>query len=299
MGLFDKFKEKQEEVVKQDLSKEETYGGPFIMHLLMKEKCQMPSKERMLEVMEKYFGDVDHFGDGEKINGFAIKKYQIPFKDAVMPPQLAIFECLSIDDFKIDTITRSQMWDCENSEEILEECKYHIVATDMMASAMENYMDRADLCMDFMEALVELFPECEAVLFQSSGKLFARDKIVGHQIPREDRFIYFAVNVRFFNIQGSEEHIVDSIGMSILFLPDVQYHFHDMDPNWVVNHAYNILSYIYGNNAPIKSGETIDGITEGRIDQNIQWKCQYENALIQPARELLDICMGEYAAGNR
>lgn len=140
MGLFDKFKQKQEEeVVQQDLTKEETYGGPFIMHLLMKEKCQMPSKERLLEVME-------------------------------------------------------------------------------------NYMDRADLSMDFMEALIELFPQCEAIFFQSSGKLIPRDKIVGHQIPRQDRFIYFAVNVRFFNIQGTEDSIVDSIGMSTLFLPDVQYH---------------------------------------------------------------------------
>jgi len=137
-----------------------------------------------------------------------------------------------------------------------------------MASAMENYMDRADLSMDFMEALMELFPQCEAVFFQSSGKLIPRDKIVNHQIPRQDRFIYFAVNVRFFNIQGTEDNIVDSIGMSKLFLPDVQYHFHDMNSNWVVNHAYNILSYIYANNAPIKSGETIDGITEGRMDQN-------------------------------
>ncbi|WP_235900832.1 DUF4261 domain-containing protein [Inconstantimicrobium porci] len=37
--------------------------------------------------------------------------------------------------------------------------------------------------------------------------------------------------------------------MSTLYLPDVQYHFHGVDPNWVVNHAYNLLSYIYDNNS--------------------------------------------------
>ena len=44
---------------------------------------------------------------------------------------------------------------------------------------------------------------------------------------------------------------------------------------------------------------TIDGIRNGMIVQDIQWKCQYEDALIQPARIVMDVCMGEYAAGNR
>lgn len=72
-----------------------------------------------------------------------------------------------------------------------------------------------------------------------------------------------------------------------------------MDPNWVVNHAYNVLSYIYDNENPIDSQATIDGITDGNMDRTVQWKCQYENALIQPTRGVLDICMNEYAAGER
>ena len=67
----------------------------------------------------------------------------------------------------------------------------------------------------------------------------------------------------------------------------------------MVNHAYNVLSYIYDNDNPIDSGETIDGIINGNMDRNVQWKCQYEKALIQPVREVLDICMNEYASGTR
>lgn len=50
---------------------------------------------------------------------------------------------------------------------------------------------------------------------------------------------------------------------------------------------------------PIKSGETIDGIRDGRICRDVQWRCQYENALIQPSRQVIDINMGEYASGRR
>ena len=67
--------------------------------------------------------------------------------------------------------------------------------------------------------------------------------------------------------------------MSTLFLPDLQYHFRGMDPNWVVNHAYNLASYILANDNPIEDGETVDGVENSQISRKIQWKCQYEEAL--------------------
>ena len=93
--------------------------------------------------------------------------------------------------------------------------------------------------------------------------------------------------------------LVDTLGLYAIGLPDVQYHFHDLDPNAVVNHAYNVAAYIFDKDASIKDGETIDGISEQGIDRNIQWKCQYERSLIQPDREVMDICPGEYASGER
>lgn len=300
MGIFGSGKkEKQEKnVIQQDLSQKEQPGLVFVMHLFMKEPCKMPEKDFMTEVMKKHLGDVDCFCYDDKVAGFAPKKYQVEFKDGSMPPQLMIMDCIKTEDFQIDEITRSQMWDCPESDEILSECKYHVVATDMLAGGME-YKDRADMLMDYMEALVEMYPTCVAVMFQTSGKMFTRDKIINHQIPKERRFLYFAVNVRFFNIQGTDDMMVDSLGMSTLYLPDLQYHFHGMDPNWVVNHAYNMLSYIYDNDCPIKSGETIDGVENGELSRNVQWKCQYEDSLIQPSRPVLDVCMGELAAGKR
>ena len=36
-----------------------------------------------------------------------------------------------------------------------------------------------------------------------------------------------------------------------------------------------------------------------RMDSDIKWKVQYEDSLIQPIREVIDINTGEYASGNR
>ena len=38
--------------------------------------------------------------------------------------------------------------------------------------------------------------------------------------------------------------LVDTLGMCLLFLPDLQYHFHGLDPNLMVNHACNTASYL-------------------------------------------------------
>ena len=168
----------------------------------------------------------------------------------------------------------------------------------MLAAALPA-LERANLDADFLDALAELYPTCEAFYFQNCGKLFLAEDVRSHQIEGPDRFIRFGVNVRFFNIEGTEDMLIDTVGMSTLFLPDLQYHFHGMDPNWVVNHAYNVTSYILANDNPIQDGETVDGVADGQMSREIQWKCQYEDSLIQPPRGVLDINMGEFAAGQR
>lgn len=124
------------------------------------------------------------------------------------------------------------------------------------------------------------------------------DDLRSFQGDGPDRFIRFGVNVRLFNIQGTKDMLVDTVGMGTLFLPDLQYHFHDMDPNQVVSHAYDLASYILENDNPIQDGETVDGVRDGRMCPELQWSCRYERALIQPPREVLDVHMGEYASGS-
>lgn len=297
MGLFDKvFKKK--EVLQQNLDEKVRPGAVFIMQLLFEEPCKMPEKELMNSVMQKHLGEIDNIAYEEKMAGFGVKKYVAEFKDAKASPQLMIMGCNKFDASKIGVMERSQMWDCDDSEQILNSCKYQVFATDMLAATL-HYKERAELDMDFLEALVEMYPQCKAVYFQNSGKLFTAESIREHSIPRESRFIHFAVNVRFFNIKDTNDMMVDSLGMNTLYLPDVQYHFHGMDQNWVVNHAYNVLSYIFNNENPIESGDPIDGIVNGAMSREVMWRCQYENALIQPVREVIDIFMNEYASGGR
>lgn len=312
MGLLDKLKKEkrgseekqhQEQQFQQSLMQKTDLqirpGGVFMVQLLMKEKCEMPSNERFTEILSKHLGKVEQYGDRKVSVMFAAHDYISEMKDASLPVTLMISDCEEFVQSSIDDFRRSQMWNCmSDRDQILSECKYQIFANDMLGGGL-SAKKRANMLMDYLEALVELYPQCEAVYNANSGKLIKADDIRKKEMTGIDRFIRYAVNVRFFNVEGTKDSVVDTLGLSLLYIEDLQYHFHDMDPNWVVGHAYTVASYLLNNDNPMKDGDTVDGIRNGMIVQDIQLKCQFEDALIQPARVVIDVCMDEYAAGNR
>ena len=260
----------------------------------------MKLRKKIQAILEKHIGEVERFTNEDGISGFSAKKYIVHYENdnKDVPAMLMISDCFEIEKPIMDDISITQTWDCPDAGQILEACKYQVIGNDMMAAGLPA-KQRAELLVGFIEALMEIFPGCKAVITESSKKMLTRDAIVNCDMTGGAKFIYYAVNVRFFNIQGSGDMMVDTVGMSTLFLPDLQYHFHGMDPNHVVNHAYNFLTYIFDNDNPMKPGDGIDGIKDGHMSMEIQWETQYEQALIQPVREVLDVNMGEYAAGNR
>ena len=282
-------------------------GGVFMVQLLMKEKCEMPSIQRIAEVLERHIGKVEAAEPQEKtakaMNGialFAAMDHIAKFSDGQGPVQVSIMPCDTFHPDTIDEMKRSQMWDCmEDRDRILSECKYCVFANDMLTGALDP-LERADFDMDYLEALLELFPTCEAVYSLNTGKLILADTVRNKEFTGLARFIHYIVNARFFNISGTSDSVVDTLGMSLLYIEDMQYHFHDMDPNWVVGHAYTIASYVLATRRSVKDGDTVDGVADnGDLDQSIQWKCRYEDALVQPERPVLDVHMGQYAAGGR
>lgn len=315
MGLFMKKKQPEREPEKPETQKSPLEemdptirpGGVFMVQLLMKDKCETPSIEKTSEVLERHIGRVAAADPLKKTSDtmkdiilFAALDHIGHFKDSEGPVQVSFMPCDTFYPEKIDEMTRSQMWDClQDRDRILSECRYCVFANDMLTGALDP-LERADFDMDYLEALLELFPSCEAVYSLNTGKLVLADTIRNRTYTGLDRFIHYIVNARFFNIQGTDDAVADTLGMTLLYLEDLQYHFHTMDPNWVVRHAYSIASYCLENRRPIKDGDTVDGVdADGNLDQSIQWKCRFEDAIVKPGRPVLDIHTGQFAAGNR
>lgn len=289
------------QVFKQDLTDDSVRpGGLFFVELLMPKQCDMPNRDTMVEVFTKHLGPVDCFSYGVESAGFAPQNYKVHYEDndADISPTLMVTNCEKIDKPVLDDFTRSQVWDCPNVDDLLDECQYRVFATDMLASGLEP-KERADMLVKYVDALLELYPSCKAVAFGPSRKFLSRETIENHPDKAVTRFIYYAVNVRYFSIQGTDDMMVDTIGMNTLFYPDLQYHFHGMNPDEIVNHAYSVLYYIFEHDNPIDDGQTIVGLENGDMNPDIKWAVQYEDSLIQPVRTVIDINMGEYASGTR
>ena len=292
--------ENKNEVFKQNLDTKGEFQHIFQIHLLFKERENRPQGKVIQEALNARFGKTDIVADvKESLSTFAVWKFLVEYKDnQKVPAQVLMSDFENFDAGTIDQMQRSQLWDCPNNEEILATCKYKLMLSDFLASGLE-YKERCELLTGWLETTLELFPDCIAVWIPSSGKLLTREQVLDNPWNEECRFLHFGINVRFFNIQGTNDMLVDSLGLYAIGLPDVQYHFHELDPNAVVDHAYNVAAYIFTKNNPIQYDETIAGLNGQKMDAEIRWKCQHESALIQPEREVMDICPGEYASGGR
>jgi hypothetical protein len=115
-----------------------------------------------------------------------------------------------------------------------------------------------------------------------------------------NRIFHGAINVRYFRVGDTEDMVVDTLGLHVFGLPDVQFHFRGLNPNTVFSLAYDIAMYQFENDAPIKDDETVDGFdSKGKRQKKVRWVCQYEMSLIEPKREVLDVNTGNHAVGNR
>ena len=110
------------------------------------------------------------------------------------------------------------------------------------------------------------------------------------------RFFAGAVNVRFFNIAGTDgEMLMDTLGLAALGIPDFQCHFRDLDPEGVARVLYNLAFYVFENGDVIEDEHTVEGIEPGS-----KWHCQHEDSMVEPERVVIDLNPGEpYAAGDR
>ena len=133
-------------------------GGPYLIQILFKEPVDMPDKETMTAVIEKHIGSTECFCYDKQMAGFAAQEHIAEFKDGKCPVQLMVMKCDRFKGKGFDAFLMSQMWDCqEDRERIFRECKYQVVATDMLAAALPA-LERANLDADFLEALAELYP---------------------------------------------------------------------------------------------------------------------------------------------
>ena len=140
-------------------------GGPYLIQMLFKEPVPMPDKEKMTAVMEKHIGSAECFCYDKKMAGFAALEHIAEFQDGKCPVQLMVMKCDKFKGKGFDEFLLSQMWDCqEDRDRIFRECRYQVVATDMLAAALPA-LERANLDCRLSRRTGGAVPHLRGVLF--------------------------------------------------------------------------------------------------------------------------------------
>ncbi|MEK8022117.1 MAG: DUF4261 domain-containing protein [Candidatus Parabeggiatoa sp.] len=252
--------------------------------------------DAILVAMQKYCGNVSLYRS-ENAFVFSFTDHLLSYEEGKLPAQcLLIYANPKTDKDKNDYLQSAiqQSWCLNNAQEIVNQSHYQVLFSDFMSSGLP-YQERHKLFLNGLRAVLENV-NCQGIYWQLSQQIIKPDEFLAAQKREFYDFLYGSINVRFFNIRGGNNiMLMDTLGLAALGLTDIQCHFTALDQNLVSKILFNLAYYVYENGEIIENGDTVPGIAP-----NEKWICQYEDALVEPKRVVIDLNPGlPYAAGNR
>lgn len=274
----------------------------YTFHLLFEDTVKMPELSVFLEALRTRFGEILPMSDtphmpesASDMMGFGLMDHPVCFKDKKQeyPSQLLLFGADAFERGIWNEMICSQFWTCQDKEHFLPRCRYAMMASNMMAAGLPR-MEEYGILAEYADMLLEVFPDCIGIYWPHSQCLTPREY---YQQPHwnnpQYHFLDGGLNVRFFNIQGTDEMLFDTLGFTAIGLPDLQVHCKNLEPNDVVHFLRNLGAYLYECGDVIEDGNTVEGI------HHEKWVCRREDSMVGPGRMVLDVNPGEYAGGNR
>lgn len=270
--------------------------GIYAVELLFETRPEI-SVDTLVEALKRACPGIDPIGEPGEMMAFAHTSHVVQYKDGAIPAQIVIFAGERAGDRTSIEDAIQQSWNLPQAREVVASAPHGVLVTDMMAQGLP-YEERLSLFLDALEAIVTAVP-CKAIHWRQSQQVVTSAFFLDARRNRDQHMLLGGpLNVRFFNISNGAvpgEALVDTAGLSVFGLPDIQCHFHGIDPNRLVALLYNLAIYIFENPDAIDSGHTVEGTEPGQ-----KWRCQHEDSLVPPARVVLDLNPGpDYAAGGR
>jgi hypothetical protein len=122
-----------------------------------------------------------------------------------------------------------------------------------------------------------------AILWAPAERLLSPAML--RQALADEDLLRVAVNVRLFHVEDGApgETVMDTVGLAALGLPDGQCHFFELDRGEVATLLVELARYLADEGAVIAEGDTVPG------PRDETWICHLEEALVDPAREVIDL----------
>lgn len=222
------------------------------------------------------------------------KNHSRQLEGVSVAPQTAILSSDKKTDPAQYAATVQQSWACNDAAARIESSKWSLLITEMLADGLAP-AERIRLFHGVLQAFVEI-TQPNAIVFQHSQQIaYPLAYLESCEKDPIDRL--GSLNVRFYSVSNSEtkDMLMDTRGLDEIGLHDLQVHFRDLDPNDVSQLLFRTAKYIFDNGPVIDSGQTVAGTVP-----DSKWSCQFEQSLVEPKRDVLDLNPGPpHAAGAR
>jgi len=211
-----------------------------------------------------------------------------PLADSDLPPLLSVVvpgSPLGQDGKRLPDV--SQTWDWAGAGAAVQRCSSSLLVTEMLAEGRPA-ADRVSCLGRVVEALVDATAPVAIH--------WARSQRVSDPAAFGAEDLDGVINVRMVSDARDEETLaMDTLGLHVFDLPDVQCHFRGRPPGEIAELLFVTAVYLFEHGDVIEDGNTISGTDgEGR------YVCYREASLLDPGRLVLDVDLGHpYAAGAR
>ncbi len=213
--------------------------------------------------------------------------HQIGAGSGVAPLLTVLLPGSSLDDPAKSLPDTSQTWSWVGAEQAVQGCRASLLVSEMFAAGA-----------DPAERVAALTTVLDAVIRTTGPAVISwpQSQRVADPAEFEAEDLDGIINVRLFTVARDPGALVmDTLGLNVFGMPDVQCHFRDRDPGEIAALLYTTAVYLFD------SGDVIlDGNTISEPNGQGRYVCRREPALLDPARPVLDVDLGDpYAAGDR
>lgn len=208
-----------------------------------------------------------------------------------LPVQTLILTAERIPDPMLQRASLEQSWSWPQAAAVLPRCRAAVMVADILASGL-HYLERLVLFENALVSALEAYPPL-AVHWRPTQQFV--EPLAFLSVVRQAGGLVLTpgpINVRVFRPEepassGEPEFFLDTLGLAVLGLPDLQCHFRGLDPMAVSRLLYNTAVYQFEHGPVIEDGHTIPGIAPEE-----RWTCHRKNSLSLPDRPVIELDPG-------
>lgn len=208
--------------------------------------------------------------------------HSVKFADGQGQAITAVFNAknrpISRDEFQV-AVQQTWSWPRDDAQARIDRSKARIVVMDLL-SLGQPYQTRLRLVYEVARAIART-TRPEVAYWHPAGQMVAPDRLTDDPLDA-------ALNVRLFRVEDHPGDLVmDTLGLAALGAPDVQCHFHGLEPGKIAGLLRSVGAYVFEKGDVIGDGQTVQG-----LEKTQKWACHHEMALLPPQRVVVDINPG-------